>query len=87
MLPSPTALRTEIARAGLALQEVQMFGASYAKTLQLWQMRFQSAWPDIAAMGFPPRFKRLWEYYLSYCEAGFLTKAVDVGLWRLGHRG
>ena len=87
MLPSPAALRAQIARAGLAVHSVEMFGASYAQTLKLWQDRFQAAWPDIAATGFSARFKLMWEYYLSYCEAGFRAGAIDVGLWRLGHQG
>ncbi len=85
MLPSPTALQSQIARAGLVLHATESFGDSYAHTLRVWQERFQSAWPDIAASGFSARFKRMWEYYLSYCEAGFRAGTVDVGLWRLAH--
>ena len=85
MLPCPAVLRSQAARAGLAVHSTDMFGASYARTLRLWQERFQAAWPDIAASGFSPRFKRMWEYYLTYCEAGFRAARVDVGLWRLGH--
>ena len=85
MLPSPAALRSQIAQAGLSLDAMEAFGASYARTLSLWQGRFQAAWPDIADSGFSTRFKRMWEYYLSYCEAGFRANTVDVGLWRLGH--
>lgn len=84
MLPSSGALRSQIARAGLALHAMEAFGASYARTLSVWQERFQAAWPDIAELGFSTRFKRMWEYYLSYCEAGFRAGTVDVGLWRLG---
>ena len=83
MLPCPSRLRAEIGRAGLAVDKVQTFGPSYALTLKHWRERFEAAWPDIAAQGFPPRFKRLWEYYLCYCEAGFRAGALDVGLWRL----
>jgi cyclopropane-fatty-acyl-phospholipid synthase len=83
MLPSPSVLRAEIAGAGLRVDTVETFGASYALTLRDWQNRFQAAWPDIAAMGFPPRFKRMWEYYLAYCEAGFRAGTIDVGLWRV----
>jgi cyclopropane-fatty-acyl-phospholipid synthase len=86
MLPSPSRLRAEIDRAGLAVDTVETFGASYALTLQHWRERFEKAWPDIAAQGFPPRFKRLWDYYLCYCEAGFRAAALDVGLWRLSIR-
>ena len=85
MLPSPAAIRSQSKRAGLRVHSTDMFGGSYARTLQLWQERFQAAWPDIAASGFSPRFKRMWEYYLSYCEAGFRVGRIDVGLWRLGH--
>jgi len=83
MLPSPSALRAEIARAGLAIESVETFGASYARTLEVWREAFEAAWPAIAAMGFPMRFKRMWAYYLAYCEGGFRAGAVDVGLRRL----
>ncbi len=86
MLPSPRVLREEVEKAGLVVEAVETFGASYGHTLRLWQERFQAAWPEIAKLGFPLRFKRMWEYYLSYCEAGFRAGAIDVGLWRLGHR-
>jgi len=48
-----------------------------------WQSRFQRAWPRIASLGFPTRFKRTWEYYLAYCEADFRAGAIDVGLYRI----
>jgi cyclopropane-fatty-acyl-phospholipid synthase len=83
MLPAPSILNEQIARAGLMVDRVEMFGESYATTLKIWRERFEQAWPQIAELGFPPRFKRLWEYYLSYCEAGFRAGAIDVGLWRL----
>ncbi len=86
MLPSPSVLRAEIGRAGLAVDQVETFGADYARTLEIWRERFDGAWPEIAAMGFPARFKRMWDYYLAYCEAGFRAGAIDVGLWRLRHR-
>ena len=83
MLPSPGALCQQIERAGLRLERAETFGASYALTLAEWQRRFQAAWPAIAALGFGPRFKRMWEYYLAYCEAGFRAGSVDVGLYRI----
>jgi cyclopropane-fatty-acyl-phospholipid synthase len=83
MLPSPAILKREIARAGFALTAVDAFGVSYARTLADWQRRFQSAWPRIAALGFPAQFKRKWEYYLAYCEAGFRAGLIDVGLYRI----
>lgn len=86
MLPSPAELRKAVVGAGLALVEGPRFAASYARTLGLWQERFQAAWPRIAAMGFDRRFKRMWEYYLAYCEAGFRAGTLDVGLYRLERR-
>ena len=59
-------------------KEIKSFGLSYAKTLQLWNDRFQSSWYDLVQLGFNERFKRMWEYYLSYCEVGFITKSTDV---------
>lgn len=78
MLPSPTVLRTQVARSGLSWREEDRFGADYAQTLADWRDRFTSAWDDIRAMGFDERFKRLWTYYLSYCEAGFRAGSIDV---------
>jgi len=43
-----------------------------------WYRRFQEAWPRIASKGFDTRFKRTWEYYLAYCEAGFRSRSTDV---------
>jgi cyclopropane-fatty-acyl-phospholipid synthase len=83
MLPPPGALRRCIADTGLVLQHVETFGDSYALTLAVWRRRFLDAWPQIAAMGFSERFRRMWDYYLCYCEAGFRAGAIDVGLWRI----
>ena len=83
MLPTASALSREISRAGLRLTDRITFGASYARTLALWHERFQQAWPQIKAMGFDERFKRTWEYYLAYCEAGFRAGSIDVCQIRL----
>ncbi len=78
MLPSPEKLRGQIEKAGLTLQESSAFGVDYARTLSEWHRRFLAAWDDIAPMGFDERFKRLWRFYLSYCEAGFKAATTDV---------
>ena len=78
MLPSPTALRQQVAKAGLTWAGNLEFGLDYAETLKLWRERFRAAWPDIHAQGFDERFRRMWEYYLSYCEAGFRSGNIDV---------
>ena len=83
MLPPPSALRREIAAAGLTLEHHETFGDSYARTLVEWRRRFAAAWPAIEALGFSDRFRRMWDFYLCYCEAGFRAGAIDVGLWRI----
>lgn len=78
MLPSLPRLEQETRRAGLAMSDVQPFGESYADTLAEWNRRFLGAWETVKPLGFDDRFKRLWRFYLSYCEAGFRTKRTDV---------
>ena len=81
MLPTKAILAEQGAQAGLKLVSTQMFGESYAATLSEWRKRFLASWSDIAAMGFPERFRRLWNYYLCYCEAGFRAATIDVGFF------
>jgi len=78
MLPSPSALAGQVAAAGLRLDEMAGYGLDYARTLRLWNGRFQSAWPAIEPMGFDLRFKRMWEQYLAYCAAGFAAGTIDL---------
>ena len=84
-LPSVSAMKAQAGRAGLVLQAAESFGASYALTLAEWRRRFHAAWPTIAALGYDDAFRRLWEYYLCYCEAGFRSGRVDVGLFTFSH--
>ena len=86
MLPSKSILAREAQRAGLEIETAQTFAPSYALTLEAWRHRFQAAWPEIRRLGFTPEFRRLWHYYLCYCEAGFRTGAIDVGLYVLRAR-
>jgi cyclopropane-fatty-acyl-phospholipid synthase len=78
MLPSEARLRQETAAAGLAWTHVHRFGQNYADTLAEWAARFEAAWGDIKGQGFDERFRRLWRFYLSYCEAGFRTERTNV---------
>jgi cyclopropane-fatty-acyl-phospholipid synthase len=78
MLPSPSALRQQVSRAGLSWAGEDRFGGDYAETLADWRGRFTAAWDDIRGLGFDERFRRLWTYYLSYCEAGFRAGSIDV---------
>lgn len=78
MLPSPQILKTLGERFGVPVIRERIFGQDYAKTLAIWRNNFREAWPNLMPSGFDDRFRRLWEYYLSYCEAGFLSGNIDV---------
>ena len=85
MLPSTSALKEQVRHAGFSHVAEINFGLDYARTLEIWRQRFLAAWPDISAQGFDERFKRMWEYYLAYCEGGFRAEYIDViqaGLYR-----
>ncbi len=86
MLPTKTIIGERLDAAGLRLEHAEFFGKSYARTLADWRARFLAAWPQIAELGFDTRFRRMWEYYLAYCEAGFATGVLDVGMYRISHR-
>ncbi|MGQ0457584.1 MAG: class I SAM-dependent methyltransferase [Hyphomicrobium sp.] len=83
MLPTITRMRDEAQSAGLSFEIVERFGQSYARTLREWRSAFRAAWPEIEKQGFDERFRRMWEYYLTYCEVGFESGDVDVGVYRM----
>lgn len=78
MVPSPRVLKSLTLRSGLTWDAEERFGLDYARTLKEWQERFESAWQQIAPLGFDETFRKMWKTYLSYCEAGFLTGRIDV---------
>lgn len=78
MLPSAQGLDAVINKAGLTRTWIDRFGEDYARTLHEWTERFVQAWDRIQPQGFDERFRRLWLFYLGYCEAGFATGRTDV---------
>lgn len=78
MLPSPSILKSLGDKFGIPVIGERIFGEDYAKTLATWRKNFREAWPSLTSQGFDERFRRLWEYYLAYCEAGFLSGNIDV---------
>lgn len=78
MLPSPQVLKSLGEKFGVPVIREHIFGEDYAKTLATWRDNFRAAWPNLMPLGFDERFRRLWEYYLAYCEAGFLSGNIDV---------
>lgn len=79
-LPSVLAVKSKAEAAGLSVTEQLDFGDSYALTLKEWRRRFLERWSEIAPLGFDEPFRRLWEFYLCYCEAGFRARTIDVNL-------
>jgi len=78
-LPSPGAIRQCVQAAGeLHIQSVEKFGKDYAETLARWSKAFNRNWRNIEPLGFDERFRRKWNYYFSYCEAGFDNELIDV---------
>jgi cyclopropane-fatty-acyl-phospholipid synthase len=55
----------------------------YARTLRLWRERFLGQWPHIRAQGFDEAFRRTWEFYLAYSEAGFRSGYLGVSQLQL----
>lgn len=89
-IPSLNAILAAKTRASdLQLIAQQDFGHSYALTLRAWRQRFLAQQPAVLAQGFDARFCRLWEFYLAYCEGGFLERSIGVShllLARPGYR-
>lgn len=78
MLPSPERLTRLAQDVGLKFENELIFGGDYAETLRQWRESFERAWPRLIPMGFDEQFRRLWRYYLCYCEAGFDAGSIDV---------
>ena len=77
-LPSLSFMKSLTKKNNLGLLKVNSYSDDYAKTLEIWRENFLKAWSNIAPLGFDETFKRMWEFYLSYCEAGFKSKNIDL---------
>ena len=78
MLPTKKQLEISAREVGLKCLELLSFGKSYARTLNIWNSQFQDSWNEVSRFGFDTKFKRMWEFYFSYCETGFLSSSTDV---------
>ena len=78
-LPSITAMNALMTKhTDFVVRNLFDMGPDYALTLVHWRQRFIQAWPEIETLGFDERFRRMWLYYLSYCEAGFHARTISV---------
>ena len=78
VIPSVPAIEQLAAGVGLRVAERRSLGPDYARTLAHWQHNFRSRWDRVASLGFDETFRRMWEFYLAYCEAGFRVDYLDV---------
>jgi cyclopropane-fatty-acyl-phospholipid synthase len=78
LLPSTEAIEQVLGEhTTLRTTGVQSIGPHYAHTLRLWRERFLANWDEVRALGFDETFRRMWEFYLAYCEAGFRSGYLD----------
>jgi len=77
-LPSKSSLVEHAKKTGLEFNQCNSYGAHYSNTLKIWREKFFKSWELISKQGFDNTFKRMWNFYLSYCEAGFRSKNIDL---------
>ena len=75
-LPSKNSLNKHVSENGLTIKSYNSYADHYANTLGIWKNEFNKKWDLIKKQGFDLTFKRMWEFYLSYCEAGFKSKNI-----------
>ena len=85
-LPSFDYIKRLAEKNKLKLEKINSYSNDYAKTLSTWRNNFFKAWNDISPLGFDDSFKRMWEFYLSYCEAGFKAKNIDLIQFSMSNR-
>ena len=85
-LPSLNYIKKLTKKNQLNLEEIHSYSDDYAKTLSIWKNNFFRTWDNISPLGFDNYFKRMWEFYLSYCEAGFKSKNIDLIQFSLSNR-
>ena len=85
-LPSLNHINSILDANQLKLDEINSYSSDYAKTLKIWKNNFLKTWDNISPLGFDDYFKRMWEFYLSYCEAGFKAKNIDLIQFSMSNR-
>lgn len=83
LLPSPNKFKILVQNNGFELLDEFYFGKDYAKTLSIWQTNFNKNFDYINSIKFDIKFKRLWNFYLSYCQAGFISGDINVCQYKI----
>ncbi len=77
-LPSFKSLNQLSQDSGLKIENYKLYGIHYSNTLQRWRESFLNSWDQISRQGFDLSFKKMWDFYFSYCDAGFKSKNIDL---------
>ena len=85
-LPNKNTINKLVSKNGLSVNSYISYANHYADTLAIWRDEFNKKWSLIKDQGFDLTFKRMWEFYLSYCEAGFKSKNIDLIQFSLSNK-
>ncbi len=85
-LPSIKFMENLIRKNDLKLEKINTYSDDYATTLATWRKNFLRAWEKISPLGFDEYFKRMWEFYLSYCEGGFKSRNINLIQFSMSNR-
>ena len=77
-LPNKGSINKYVSDNGLTIKSYESYADHYSNTLAIWRKEFNKKWELIKTQGFDATFKRMWEFYLCYCEAGFKSKNIDL---------
>lgn len=78
MVLAPSVFEKYSVKNNLAIKDVFKFGPDYAQTLNLWRAEFKKKYAQVKQIGFDDHFLKIWDFYYIYCEAGFLSRRIDV---------
>ncbi len=85
-LPSIKFMENIIKKNDLKLEKINSYSDDYARTLATWRKNFLRTWEKISPLGFDEYFKRMWEFYLSYCEGGFKSRNINLIQFSMSNR-
>ncbi len=77
-LPNKNSINKYVSDNGLTIKSYESYADHYSNTLSIWREEFNKKWDQIKNQGFDATFRRMWEFYLCYCEAGFKSKNIDL---------
>lgn len=78
MVLAPQVFEKYSVKNNLEIKDFYKFGLDYAQTLNLWRKEFKEKYAEVKQIGFDEGFLKIWDFYYTYCEAGFLSRRIDV---------